>query len=792
MSSEWTEKIQKIQTLITGGPEERQMALTLLDALVDPAKELGLESVFEPIFSGMTIGLDNLSIPDIFENILSAEKKTFDDAYRWRKDPKPLQTLLSEDVVLPMWEVFFRMYPERIQELPTFLVLEGVHTIPDFCGPDSPVKALGFSPPLYGFSGLEKCTHIKRVHFYKSTPTFLDDGFRWYYRCAPSGKTLHKSIQAGVDTALSLRNVEHLFAFNIDLKPVENDVSHLISTNLEVDLDTVAPNIQYAAGSRADRKKPLQESVKIEKDGQWFFQTDPIGLTNGNLQDHPQLIQSSRFVESETSYGRLMTCHTSASFLEHSAMDADAVETIVRFYLNEHTKEAIGNRVQYIEIQNASSELMSRILKSGLELPNVLQIQIVHSTNTEFIVDKSFLNRFPSLQVFDIVGKSYGYSRLRFSTDLWSDSCTDHPIRWLRNSGVYDARAIGFRKEKGSLVERWIYGQMDYQDITEHLQWTQHVEYMRLRNCENLAVVQENTLNMKDLQAEHNSNCDIEKVMQTEGHWLDLVQLESEKKILSNANMIQVYRPTTVKPIASIESLMCYFQRKALFQRDAVNRTIRVQKAVSNYLADTVSTDDSITQEFFAHLDSQQIYRFGKHSYYCVAGVWHKTTYASIDEKYDQNVQTRNIKDYNLDRAFTQRPFEGTMPSVSRVQYNTSKVPLSALKSLNDLSVLKIERPLDLDELEILSQLESVEELYFVNQGFTEIPSQILKMKNLRSLFLWGNKISSLPTEIQNLENLEVLSLTGSPIYDTSSIELLQSLPSLQTVYGNTGKINFG
>ena len=786
MSSEWTEKIQKIQTLIIGGPEERKMALSLLDALVEPAKELGLQSVFAPIFSGMTIGLDNLSIPDFFENILRAEKKIFDDAYRWRKDPKPLQKLLSEDIVLPMWDIFFKMYPERIQELPTFLVLEGVHKIPEFCGSHSPVKALGFSPPLYGFSGLEKCTNIKRVHFYKSTPTFLDDGFRWYYRCAPSGGILHESIQKGVDTTLSLRNVEHLFAFNIDLKPVKIDVSHLISTNLEVDLDTVAPNIKYAAGSRADRKRPLQESVQIEMNGQWFFQTDPIGLTNGDLQDHPQLVQSSRFVESQESYERLMNNYTVYSFLEHSVIDSDAVKTVVRFHLNDHTKETIGNRVQYIEIQNASSKLMNRILVSGPELPSVLQIQIVHSTNTEFIVDKSFLKRFPSLQVFDIIGKSYGYSRMSFSIDLWSDACKDHPIRWLRNIGVYDARAIGFRKEKGSLAERWIYGQMNYVDAIEHLKWTQHVEYMRLRNCENLAVFQPHIVNMKDLQAEHNSNCDIEKVMQEEGHWLDLVQIDSEKLLLSNTKMIQVYRPTTVKPIASIESLMCYFQRKALFQRDAVNRTIRVQKSVSQYLANNVSTGDAITQQFFAHLDSQQIYRFGKYSYYCVEGEWYKTTFTSIDEKYDQKVQSNKVKNYNLARAFTQRPFKGTMLSVSRVQYNTNKVPLSALKSLNDLSVLKIERPLDSNELEVLSQLDSVEELYFVDQGFTEIPSQILKMKNLRRLFLWGNKISSLPTEIQNLENLEVLSLTGSPIGSEEQAILftyLETLPEFTTLY---------
>ena len=126
------------------------------------------------------------------------------------------------------------------------------------------------------------------------------------------------------------------------------------------------------------------------------------------------------------------------------------------------------------------------------------------------------------------------------------------------------------------------------------------------------------------------------------------------------------------------------------------------------------------------------------------------------------------------------------MLSVSRVQYNTNKVPLSALKSLNDLSVLKIERPLDSNELEVLSQLDSVEELYFVDQGFTEIPSQILKMKNLRRLFLWGNKISSLPTEIQNLENLEVLSLTGSPIGSEEQAILftyLETLPEFTTLY---------
>ena len=59
-------------------------------------------------------------------------------------------------------------------------------------------------------------------------------------------------------------------------------------------------------------------------------------------------------------------------------------------------------------------------------------------------------------------------------------------------------------------------------------------------------------------------------------------------------------------------------------------------------------------------------------------------------------------------------------------------------------------------------------------------------MKNLRRLFLWGNKISSLPTEIQNLENLEVLSLTGSPIGSEEQAILftyLETLPEFTTLY---------
>jgi Leucine-rich repeat (LRR) protein len=44
-----------------------------------------------------------------------------------------------------------------------------------------------------------------------------------------------------------------------------------------------------------------------------------------------------------------------------------------------------------------------------------------------------------------------------------------------------------------------------------------------------------------------------------------------------------------------------------------------------------------------------------------------------------------------------------------------------------------------------------------MNMGLTEVPSELFRKKNLKTLYLSGNNLGSLPSEIAHLETLEGL-----------------------------------
>jgi Leucine-rich repeat (LRR) protein len=43
--------------------------------------------------------------------------------------------------------------------------------------------------------------------------------------------------------------------------------------------------------------------------------------------------------------------------------------------------------------------------------------------------------------------------------------------------------------------------------------------------------------------------------------------------------------------------------------------------------------------------------------------------------------------------------------------------------------------------------------------GLTEVPCELFRMKNLKTLYLFGNNLCSLPSEIAHLTTLEELSV---------------------------------
>lgn len=100
-----------------------------------------------------------------------------------------------------------------------------------------------------------------------------------------------------------------------------------------------------------------------------------------------------------------------------------------------------------------------------------------------------------------------------------------------------------------------------------------------------------------------------------------------------------------------------------------------------------------------------------------------------------------------------------------------SAANIDNLKNFNFLNVLYIRgnmRTYHIDIEKIINTLETtgIEELYISNclDGLTTLPGSISKLKNLRSLGLFGNKISEIPKTVGELENLEVLYLDSNPI----------------------------
>ena len=185
----------------------------------------------------------------------------------------------------------------------------------------------------------------------------------------------------------------------------------------------------------------------------------------------------------------------------------------------------------------------------------------------------------------------------------------------------------------------------------------------------------------------------------------------------------------------------------------------------------------------FQSLNQDEVHRLGRYLYYHAQGRWYSTTYHTIDEEYEQSAESGNVCTYNLDRAYSKRDFTGQLLSLKKMHYNTTKVPVGALKTVESLSVLKIERPMNEAEWKELAEIETLEELYIVDQGLQEFPQSLCQMKNLRKLFLWGNEFTSLPKEFIGLQNLETLSITGSLLHQSAHDDLFKQMRHLVSIY---------
>ncbi|MCP4549206.1 MAG: hypothetical protein GY835_22360, partial [bacterium] len=73
------------------------------------------------------------------------------------------------------------------------------------------------------------------------------------------------------------------------------------------------------------------------------------------------------------------------------------------------------------------------------------------------------------------------------------------------------------------------------------------------------------------------------------------------------------------------------------------------------------------------------------------------------------------------------------------------------------------------------------------NKGIRELPSEIGKLTNLESLFLYSNKLTSIPETIEQLTDLQTLHLTSNQL--TSLPKIIGRLTNLQTLHLNNNRL---
>ena len=116
------------------------------------------------------------------------------------------------------------------------------------------------------------------------------------------------------------------------------------------------------------------------------------------------------------------------------------------------------------------------------------------------------------------------------------------------------------------------------------------------------------------------------------------------------------------------------------------------------------------------------------------------------------------------------------------IRYNDAAIPLADLHTVSDLMELRVEIPINVEDICNLSNLEV---LYLNDLGLTLLPDAIGNLTSLKELHLWGNELKTLPDSIRNLQNLRVINISGNGF--TAVPEPLLTLPQLRRVIWRGG-----
>ena len=772
--SKWKEKFEKIWTLFKDGGENRKMALSLLDALLEPAKMMGEMTAFDTLFAGIEIGRDGLSIPNIIREELEAVVVS-----RWNKDPlkKPIQ----DSQVIEIFELYFRMYPEKIQELPSFLCLEGCDHVPSFCGPESPVRALGFFPPFEAIANIAEFPNIERLHFYATSPTFATfKGLGDYCRICHLDIGQEK-LQSAVNAAYHLPHVNHVFTFG--KKASVKSIDMLLSTNLQSKAHS--NKVKYVTNCRTQPQQMRLETVATDIDGETFFIIDTVGALSGDIQEHPKLQSAVGLFNNLKS---LLAHQTPYNVLERLYQDQYMTRYSTKLFLDDDTHKPIGERVVAIHAEN-DAESINKLLSEG-KFPNCRQVIYEGVTsswrarsNIVLSLSADFLKRYPKLEVLKCSHVGWR-SKTEFSIDPNFWTC-QYPLSLVWNQSSRDSTMIGFSSDEGTFQDRLLSWQDNIAEVTKHQDFIAKIQYLRLHKGDTLGPLLPFIPDVKTLET-------YPQGLTLEDEIDGSVESFEDQMVAFNLESAEVYRTAIMTSVRSIQDAWVLVQRKEAAQRDALNTKIPFSPRFHEEMATALQQQSDTAVKLLEVLSEQQSRIKIGHFYYIKDdGQWVQTRRRRIDEEYVQRFldpESYSVQ-FNLNLAFNIRPFRvEDMPEVTKVLLNTDAVTLMDIKDLKTITHLRVERPLSEEELVCLSEMDHLRILYLRNEwptgAYESFPKALCRLENLEELYIPNHQITALPQDVVAMKSLKSISLRGNPMTRVDDVlKTLNKLPSLKSLY---------
>jgi hypothetical protein len=739
----WTEKVEKIMMLMQSSAEDRQMALSLLDGLVEIARnvrETTGEDVLSPLFDGFS---PESGVIGRVKDVSGSVPSYFTDIAGWHFSRWRPANWGGEDVIVPLTDLYFRYYPSKQPDLSKYVTVQNLFSSASFL---RGCKALDVYYP-FDMNAVQKVVDdsgVKRLHLH------FDE------------KPTEEDLQ--VLSQLVENKLEHLFVFGSDsrFKGIETHTwGSLVSTNGKGKSSLAKSNILYRNNKCTDdRFESFGELVRrYEFDGSISTVVDGFGFDDGESDlKRGNVIQDDleNFFQGTTQW----------NYIEQYQNERWGSSLKIVFHLDEKdTSLTIRERLTGIEF--ISGDWCYEFLELNLEFPRLRYINCTDSGT----FDAPLLTRCPRLEMF--IGGS-------FDDNIWD---LKHSIRIIRT----EYATLGFEGE-GALKDRLKEAKFEREILDNRPSVLESVERLCVNGCYEMGTLLPYMQSVKEFELEQFVPFEFTLVDDVipEGALHDETRVDSREQT--------IYQLKFMPSVRSIDDLELLYLRHRAYQKDALQGRAKINQNVVREFNALQANGQSLP--WLEKLLEEGVYVLILGTYTCIhdGHRWWLHRYNDSNgtgAEYALYIQEQksSVDDYmyspelNLKRLIATGPYnKSQLVDYPIYRYNSNHVPISDLKSLPSLRKLAVRVKLTSEQLDAIWELEQLEELVLNGQDLGRLPGGIGQLRNLKRLFVTSNALQTLPEELSNCINLEMVSVFNNPI--KTCPDSIKQLPKLCRVIG--------